>query len=190
MIFKCNFAKLPLPSGEAIEAAIASELPAYVHYLLNEHKIREDLRDYRFGIKASHHPVVLEALSATTPQTQLFQEIDRAEPFNKKHKGVWVWEGSSTELQEILESKAELRSYSARTRIASLLKYGNTCGTYLGRLTKERSDRVTRRRGDTGYLYRIKAPPGWRPEQVSVDPVSGKKRVVHSLICKPERAAA
>jgi hypothetical protein len=77
MIFKCNFAKLPLPSGEAIEAAIASELPAYVHYLLNEHKIRGDLRDDRFGIKAYHHPVVLEALSATTPQTQLLQEIDR-----------------------------------------------------------------------------------------------------------------
>src|SRR5215469_13651760 len=101
MIFKCNYVKLPLPSGEAIEAAIASELPAYVHYLLHEHEIREEVRDERFGINAYQHPAVLEALSATAQETQLLQEIDRAEPFNKQHTGDWVWEGSSSELQEL-----------------------------------------------------------------------------------------
>jgi hypothetical protein len=188
MIFKCNFVKLPLPSGEAIEAATASELPAYVHYLLHEHAIREELRDDRFGVKAHHHPAVLEALSATTPQTQLFQEIDRAEPFNRKSEGFWIWEGSSSRLQEILEIDAEIRGYSARTRMASLLKYGNTCGTYLSRLAKERPDRVTRCRGDTGEIYRIKAPAGWEPEAVSLDPISGEERVANLVV--PERAAA
>jgi hypothetical protein len=176
MIFKCNFVKLPLPSGEAIEAAIASELPAYVHYLLYEHEIREELRDDRFGIKAYHHPAVLEALSATAPETQLLQEIDRDEPFNKKKDRVWVWEGSSSDLQEILESVAEDRGYSARMRMASLLKYGNTCGTYLTRLAKKVPERVIKRRGDTGFVYRIKAPIGWEPEAVCVDPISGEQR--------------
>jgi hypothetical protein len=98
VIFKCNFVKLRLPSGEAIEEAISSELPAYIHYLLHEHEIREELRDDRFGIKAYHHSAVLEALSATAPETQLLQEIDRVEPFNKEKDGVWVWEGSSSAL--------------------------------------------------------------------------------------------
>jgi hypothetical protein len=190
MIFKCNFVKLPLPSGEVIERAIASELPAYVHYLLHEHAISESLRDERFGIKAYHHPTVLEALSATAPQTRLLEEIDRAEPFNKKRKGVWVWEGSSSDLQDILETKAELRGYSARTRVASLLKHGNTCGTYLTRLAKKVSDRVIKRRGDTGYVYRIIAPVGWKPENLAVDPATGEESVVNCFTCVPGRAAA
>ena len=47
--------------------------------VLYEHEIKEELRDQRFGIKAYHHPGVLEALSATAPETQLLQEIDKAE---------------------------------------------------------------------------------------------------------------
>jgi len=189
MIFKCSFVKLPLPSGEKIEGAIASELPAYVHYLLNEHEIREELRNERFGIKAYHHPAVLEALSATAPETQLLQEIDRAEPFNKKREGAWVWEGSSTDLQEILEWNAQFRGYLARTRLASLLKYGNTCGTYLTRLSKQMPNRVRKCRGDTGVVYRIKAPVGWKPKEVSVDPITGEERVDGTSF-KMEQAAA
>jgi hypothetical protein len=192
MILKCNFVALPLPSGEAIEAAIASELPAYVHYLLYEHETREELRDERFGIRAYHHPGVLEALSATAPETQLLQEIDRAEPFNKKKEGDWVWEGSSSDLQELLESNAEFRGYSARTRLASLLKHGNTCGTYLTRLSKKVPDRVIKRRGDTGVVYRVKAPVGWYPDLKSIrkDPVTGEERVVRCTSFRREEAAA
>jgi hypothetical protein len=189
MMFKCNFVRLPLPSGEAIEGAIAGELSGYVYYLLHEHEIREELRDQRFGIKAYHHPCVLEALSATAPETQLLQEIDKAELPYKRTKGVWVWEGSSSDLQEILEENADFKGYSARARVASLVKHGNTCGTYLTRLAKQRPNRVVRRRGDTGYVYRIKPPAGWNPPSVRTDPITGEEKVIRTS-CVKEKAAA
>ena len=180
MIFKCNFVHLPLASGEAIEGAIASQLPGYVHYLLHEHEIREGLWDQRFGIKAYHHPVVLEALSATAPETQLLQEIDKAELPYKRIKGVWIWEGSSSDLQEILEAIAEGKGYSARARMASLIKHGNTCGTYLTRLANKMPDRVIKRRGDTRVVYRIRPPVGWNSKPVSKYPVTGEETVIRT----------
>jgi hypothetical protein len=189
MIFKCNFVRLPLPSGEAIEGAIASELPGYVHYLLHEHEIREGLWDQRFGIKAYHHPNVLEALSATAPETQLLQEIDKADLPYKRINDVWIWEGSATDLQEILEDNADCKGYSPRARMASLIKHGNTCGTYLTRLAKKMPDRVTKRRGDTGVVYRIRPPVGWNPKSLCKDPVTGEERVVKRSYAQREVAA-
>jgi hypothetical protein len=191
MAFKCNFVKLPLPSGAIIEGAIASQLPGYGHYLLHEHEIREALRDERFGIKAYHHPGVLEALSATAPETQLLQEIDKAALPYKQRKGGWVWEGSSSDLQEILEAVAEGKGYSARARIASLLKYGNTCGTYLSRLAKKKvPDRVIKRRGDTGVVYQIKPPVGWKPKSVMENPLTEEKTAIKTISFMREKAAA
>jgi hypothetical protein len=172
MLFKCNFVRLPVPSGEAIEGAIANELPAYVHYLLHEHEIRKALRDERFGIKPYHHPRVLEALLDAAPETQLLQKIEKAELPYKRIKGGWDWAGSPGTLQEILESEAEKKGYSARARLASLLKYGNTCGTYLTRLWKKMPDRVTKRRGNTGFVYHIRPPVGWEPPSVYKDPIT------------------
>jgi hypothetical protein len=112
MLFKCNFVHLPKPSGEAIERAIASELPGYVHYLLYEHEIRKALMDERFGVRAYHDPSVLEALSAAAPETQLLQEIEKAElSYQRLNDGGWEWVGSSNTLQEILESMADNRGY-------------------------------------------------------------------------------
>jgi hypothetical protein len=189
MIFKCNFVRLPLPSGEAVEGAIASEVPGYVHYLLHEHEIRKGLRDPRFGIKAYHHPGVLEALLATAPETQLLQEIDKAELPYKRIKNVWVWEGSSSDLQEILEEHADFKGYSARARMASLIKHGNTCGTYLTRLAKKMPDRVIKRRGDTRAVYHVKPPVGWNPPSVREDPLTGEERVIRTSSVR-EKAAA
>jgi len=45
--------------------------------VLYEHEIKEELRGQRFGIKAYHHPGVLEALSATAPKTSCFRKLIR-----------------------------------------------------------------------------------------------------------------
>jgi len=167
MIFSCSFVQLPLPSGDKIEKAIANELPAYVHYLLYEHQIRESLRDDRFGIKAYHHPRVLEALAATSPERQLLQEIDKYSddlPYKETEEGVWAFDGLATEIQEILESTAEHKGHLARMRISSLLKHNNTCGTYLSRLARQLPSRVTSRRPDNSTVYRIYSPAGWQPK--------------------------
>ena len=190
MLFKCNFVRLPLPSGEAVEGAIANELPGYVYYLLHEHQIKKALRHERFGIRAFHHPRVLEALLEAAPETQLLQEIDKAKLPYERIKDVWEWVGSSSQLQEHLELLAEPRGYAARARLASLLKYGNTCGTYLTRLSKKMPDRVTKRRGDTGVVYHIRPPVGWEPLLVCEDAGTRVEKAIYPIYPVTQKAAA
>jgi hypothetical protein len=132
---------------------------------------------------------VLEALSATAPETQLLQEIDKAELPYKPTKDGWVWEGSSSDLQEILEEHADFKGYSARARMASLIKHGNTCGTYLTRLANKMPDRVTKRRGDTRTVYYIRPPVGWNPPPVRKDPGTGEERVIRTSSVRENAAA-
>jgi hypothetical protein len=72
--------------------------------------------------------------------------------------------------------------------MASLLKHGNTCGTYLTRLAKKVPDRVIKRRGDTGVVYHIKPPVGWNPKGVK-DPVTGELSTVGTSYMREEAAA-
>jgi len=73
--------------------------------------------------------------------------------------------------------------------MASLIKHGNTCGTYLTRLAKKMPDRVTKRRGDTEVVYRIRPPVGWNPKSLCKDPVTGEERVVKRSYVQREVAA-
>jgi hypothetical protein len=154
-----------------------------VYYLLHEHQIKKTLRHERFGIKAYHHPKVLEALLEAAPETQLLQEIDKAElPYKRIKKGIWEWVGSSSTLQEILEIVAERKGFSARARLNSLLRYGNTCGTYLTRLSKKMPDCVTKRRGDTGVVYHTRPPVGWESPCVHKDVITGVENAIYRKI--------
>jgi hypothetical protein len=74
--------------------------------------------------------------------------------------------------------------------MASLLKHGNTCGTYLTRLAKKAPDRVIKRRGDTGFVYHIKPPIGWKPQAVSENFITGEKTAIKMNGYMKEEAAA
>jgi hypothetical protein len=116
------------------------------------------------------------------------RQPDTAELPYKRIRGVWICEGSSSDLQEILEAIAEGKGYSARARMASLIKHGNTCGTYLTRLANKMPDRVIKRRGDTRVFYRIKPPIGWNSKPVRKNPVAGEETVIRTS-CVREKAA-
>jgi len=191
MLFRCNFVKLPFPSGEAIESAIASELPAYVHYLLHEHEISAELKDDRFGIKAYHHLTVLEALEATSQERHFLEEIDRAEPFTDEEDGRWFWEGKAVDAQQLFEDLYDRPGYAHRMSLESLVKYRHKFATYLSNLAKKMPERVRKRRGDTSSVYRIYAPVGWTPKRIEEDPVT-KERIginaVTSFKAEPKAA--
>jgi hypothetical protein len=60
--------------------------------------------------------------------------------------------------------------------MASSIKHGNTCGTYLTRLAEKMPYRVIKRRGDTRAVYHIKPPAGWNPK-LCKDPTTGEEKV-------------
>jgi hypothetical protein len=85
-------AKRPLPmptrtdaEQEAFNAQIASELPAYAHWLLNEFEIPEELLQCdgqdatRFGFASYQHPTLASQLFDDTPAAHLLRLVDAAE---------------------------------------------------------------------------------------------------------------
>jgi hypothetical protein len=92
LIFHCMAAPLPLIQEDTEESwrifrdTMAEELPHYLHWLMNEWQIPEDLRTYpdgriatRFGFREYHAPFIKEELFDDTPAAQLMSLIDSAE---------------------------------------------------------------------------------------------------------------
>jgi hypothetical protein len=164
MLFKCNVVKLPRASGEEIEKAIAEQLPAWTYHILYEHEIREELKDERFGIKAYHHPAVLEALEKTSLERQFLAEIDRDQPFHCEKSGKWFWQGTAADAQRYLEDLYNSPQAAQRKRLEILIKNSHKSGRRLSDLANKMPARVTRARGKTSNVYSIYAPVGWKPE--------------------------
>lgn len=121
---------MPMPTStpeqeEAFWARMMSELPAFLHYVKG-YAIPTDLVDTRYGIKAYHHPEIVEKLEQTSPELQLMELIDKALFGNRFVPE--AWEGTSADLEE------RLQRGDYEPQVKRLLRHQNTCGTYLGRL--------------------------------------------------------
>lgn len=118
MIFKVESAPIEIPEyhldGSAVEDTqmdrrrafrerVLSELPAYAHWLLNEWKIPDDLRDghdnERFGVKHYHDPFLRMEMFEDTPSSELLALIDEAilterdiQPGEEEHRQFKLWE--------------------------------------------------------------------------------------------------
>lgn len=91
LIFHCRKVPLPIIERDSIESqkkfreVMAEELPHYLHWLLNDHEIPEEMLTYadgrsatRFGFREYHSPVIKEGLFDDTPHAELLRLIDMA----------------------------------------------------------------------------------------------------------------
>jgi hypothetical protein len=179
MLFKVAWSAMPMPTEtadqkEAFEKALAAELPAFVHFLLN-YEIPKDLRSARYGIKHYHHPELLEALSETTPETRLLNLIDM-----EIFRGIPPLtppEYTAIELETLLTRD----SSSVRREARNLLTYGTACGSYLGRLAKVEDGRVSRRVLH-GTTYWAIQPPPCSKEDAIPEKGEGVTQVSHVIL--------
>jgi hypothetical protein len=139
--FKVSEFELPMPNRTpaewaALDAKIASELPGFIHDLL-EWDVPQEIRSDRFGVKAYHHPGLLEQLYQMSAEAQL-GELIRAW---MDGMGNVKWTGSATEL------KAELcRNFNYGKEAEKLLSFSNATGSLLGRLQKREPEKYTSKR--------------------------------------------
>jgi hypothetical protein len=116
--------------GEAVtelQAQIEAQVPAFIHYLLNEHKVAPELYDVRFGVKGYQDTELCERIDGLAPETELEALIDRCWAQAKvEKKKVHI---GSMDMQLQLEAHNEL-SYRAK----NLLRFTTACGVYLDRL--------------------------------------------------------
>ena len=91
LVFHCASAPLPVIGDNTIEnqrefrRVMEAELPCYLHWLLNEWVIPEELKTYadgtnatRFGFREYHAPCIKDELFDDTPAAQLMSMIDSA----------------------------------------------------------------------------------------------------------------
>lgn len=150
IILRVTKKAMPMPTEtteqiKALTTAIKSELPAFIHFLVNEHEIDSSMRNQRCGIRHWHHPELMTAIRELSPQARLLSLIDmeiNPSPF---------WEGSAEELEHLLVGSGS----TVKTEAQRLLAWNNACGTFLGRLAKENPERVKSARTSEARLWRI-----------------------------------
>jgi hypothetical protein len=80
IIFKCERKEMPLLArgpGRTLDVAIKEELPAFLHYLRHDHKIKPELASKRYGIKAYVHPFIREELAQLDPSIAVYAVLKR-----------------------------------------------------------------------------------------------------------------
>jgi hypothetical protein len=151
MLLRADHAEIPMPTGtpdqrRAFWAGLMAELPAFLHWLINEFVIPVALRSERFGITHYHHPELLEHLEELAPETRLLRLID-----NHVIQGD-VWSGTASSLQAELTACDSPCTHEAR----SLLHWSSACGSYLGRLAARYPLRVSNERTNSERRWTVK----------------------------------
>ena len=122
---------------QAVWEAFKEEFPAFLHFL-QTWEIPAEMKAERFGIKTYHNPELMLKMRELQPEQRLLSLIDDCLfRYHKKHD----FEGPSISIERMLTEDGYSLCHEAR----NLLRAQNSCGTYLGRLTKYKDARVTQR---------------------------------------------
>ena len=129
---------------------LVNEIPAFLHWLLNDYEIPEDNRDQRFGVKAWHHPKLKAELDALSTESQMLMLIDEILWDSPKTKS---WRGDAKTLRRTLLEDSRSKAIAAK-----LLSWTNATGTMLGKLAKKFPDRVENKRTEKKRSWVIHRP--------------------------------
>lgn len=147
-LLRCHPAELSLDRLKNQNAA-KEEFPALACFL-RDLQIPKDWRDSRFGVKAYHHPELLEMVSESSPENQMLSILDEV-LFSKSDAFDCVWRGSAETL------KVELLGSEHHSTVNRLLDWPAACGTYLARLKQKLPDRFERRTTHGKSVWIIKS---------------------------------
>jgi hypothetical protein len=117
---------------------IESQMPAFVHFLLNEFQIPDALRCPRFAIREFIHPSVASQLFGRSPQAELLLYIDSARWGTEGQFTLWeqdndttsrkvndgIWYGTQARLEDLLVSSSvgpKVERLLRKTKLGSLL---------------------------------------------------------------------
>lgn len=127
---------MPMPTETPAErvafwGAIERELPAFVHFLLEEYVAPAEVAGGRFGVQAWQHPEILRELQQFSPHVRLWQLIIKSQVVFRElvssrntvdqPEDVWKereeWTGSADQLLDLLKSPATKLNQEERREI-------------------------------------------------------------------------
>ena len=149
-LYKCGVANVD-SNREREWKALTACLPGLA-WTLDKIKIPKDWRCPRYGVRAWHHPELVESLSAMAPEVRLLSLID--EVLFPDSGPQPPWKGSAEALEK------QLLSSSFNFAVARLLYYSTACGVYLSRLLGKYPRRLaaTREGKERSKVWTIQPP--------------------------------
>jgi hypothetical protein len=157
ILFKIEKHEMPMPTAGGGERLafwnhLMTELPHWIHFLVNEWQIPADLVGARFGVKHYHHPEIIEAMESMAPHMKLLNLLE-TEFGGHHHARPWI--GTAAQLEAVLTADNSSCRYEAR----KLFHYQNSCGAYLAQLSSSHPN-LARRDGrqNNQHLWRIEIP--------------------------------
>lgn len=154
IIFKAQKNPMPMPARTIDEKALfrqtlSYELPGFVHFLLNEYVLPDELLG-RFGVTAWHHPEVRDMLRKVSAEQQILEFIER---YFKRTQET-VWKGTTAELVRDLVEKAGLTRNEENAIPASMW-----LGRRLGKLAEQFPEQYESLRANRGTIWTIRPIP-------------------------------
>lgn len=139
----------------AFKSQIASELPAYLWWLLHEFAIPEDIREERMGVTSWRHPTIEREMFDDSPGAELLQLIDAA-----RWEGRYLWQLESASTvsgiweDTSLELETRLMNSTVSKEAERLIKH-HKLDRLLSRLKEDEPDRVIQHRTATARHWMI-----------------------------------
>lgn len=148
MIIKCSTANM-LPDYAENMARFKMELPAFVHFLLQDFTIPEQMRHTRFGVQHYHNPEIAELLRDFEPHLKFKELLDAT-----------FFQDSKFSLTKLLASEIQRRLEDGKygNGVRQLIGYSTACGVHLSRLAREEPSRFERSRSKGVTRWTIHAP--------------------------------
>jgi len=152
MIFRVGHQTMPMPTRtneerEAFWNQLMTEFPHWLDFLINQWRIPTELQEDRFGVRAFHHPEIVETIDSLSPEMKLYNLLE-AQFGNYNH----AWTGTATQLETLLSGDQGGSRHEAR----KLFSYNTACAVYLKRLADKYPIIVNRApRQNNLHLWRI-----------------------------------
>lgn len=165
--------------GAETNAKIAEQLPALAWYIEHEYKIPAEIRSNdRFGIKAYHHPHVLEMIKQTSTAEHLLTYVTSW--MRKQNKP--FWEGELPELWQSLLADQEYCKV-----VEKCCKSINSFSWHFGQLAKSHPDMVSRDSDPHNRKWRIQAGGYQACRSEGTAEIPGIKKIMQAAFAGRER---
>lgn len=151
ILLKARQFEMPMPTRnqderEKFAAAIRSEIPAFLHFLLHDYEIPEQFRDpRRYGVATYHHPELVELLDGLSPEKELLDLIDATLFPDPVSVAIRI---SAADLETKISDRHPHRA-------RKIFTFPQACGKYLHRLTKKHPERIHKNPSNKGKLWKI-----------------------------------
>jgi hypothetical protein len=137
LIVRASRFTMPMPTVSAEEKEVFwntlhSEIPAYLHWLLNEFQLPDSRLDRRYGVSSWIHPAILSKVAETTPEEAFLSLIDKHFFYNIPDNTEPVERKAEDIRMDLLSSGDDY----IRRQAERLLPLAHCAATYLARLSK------------------------------------------------------